>query len=69
MMCWWFLGHKPLRLEIFGDLPFMTLGDDGGNLVDINLCVRCKLLYWEVSHAVTKEGRRATTRNDSVYWN
>ena len=68
MKCWLF-GHKPLRLNIFGDAPFITLGDEGGNLVDVQMCVRCHLLYWEVSHGVSTQGLRATVQQDSVCWN
>ncbi len=65
----WLLGHKPLKLDIFAGVPFLTFGDDGGNLVDVSLCIRCQLLYWEVSHGVNKQGLRATVQKDSVCWN
>ena len=68
MKCWLF-GHKPLRLAIFAESPFITLGDEGGNLVDVQMCRVCKLLYWEVSSGVNKQGLRATLQQDSVCWN
>jgi len=67
MKCW-LLGHRPLKLEIFSGAPFITLGDAGGNLVKVNLCVRCKLLYWEVSNALSQTGLRATKQQDSICW-
>ena len=68
MICW-LLGHKALQLDVLHNDPLIVIGDRSGNLVDVQMCRRCKLVYWEVSHGVNEQGLRATVQQDSVCWN
>ena len=64
-----FFGHEPLKLDVLHNDPLIAIGDVSGNLVDVQMCIRCRLLYWEVSYGVNKQGRQATVQQDSVCWN
>ena len=49
MLCSVF-GHKPLLLDALGKGPLITIHDrPGKDLVDVHMCTRCKLLYWEAA--------------------
>ena len=43
-------GHKKLELDIFKKEPLILIGVKdilGCDLLNVYLCERCKLLYWE----------------------
>jgi len=55
-----------MLLDFFEGKPFIGIGDQDGDLVEVHLCSICKLLYWEVSHGITDKGLRPTYENNSV---
>ena len=46
MLCW-LIGHKPLLLDALGKGPLISIHERiGVDLVHVNMCTRCHLLYW-----------------------
>lgn len=44
LICW-IRGHKPVKV---GDQSILSVKDMFGNsIIDIELCERCKFLYWK----------------------
>lgn len=41
-------GHKPLQLNMMQGKPLIHLGDMTGWLVEVQMCERCHLVYWQV---------------------
>ena len=67
MICW-LLGHRKLILDVLNDDPLIGVGDQLGHLVDINMCARCRLIYWEVTQHGSGH-KQPTLQGDSVTWN
>lgn len=67
MRCWLF-GHTQLQLDFFQGKPFIGIGDDDGDVVTVNLCSVCKLVYWEVSHGINDKRQQAKQQGNSVRW-
>jgi hypothetical protein len=64
LACWLF-GHKRLAFDVFRGHPFVTIHDVlGHDLVDVECCARCHLVFWEASPTVRQYSHTAQRVGD-----